>query len=605
MYNASADFLHELKQDSRFEFIRGTIGGQAFNDDNIISMSYSNQASDTKDVSFGLAYVGVLNCVLADLNINRGSFKGLQINLEFGLQIPPDDPDDDPTIEWIPAGVFFVSEALWTDTGISITATDAMTKFDKSFAVTQTSGKVFDFLSLICSDCNVTLGVNQSYCEGLPNGDQTLGLYPTNDIKTYRDLLGWVAQTIGGFATIDRQGRLVVRSWADSGVVDTLTDDDREVTSCSFSDYETQYAGISIVNIDSKTTQFYGSDSGSVINLGSNPLLQYGTAEVKDAQRNALAAVAQGITWTPFQCSILSNLVYDLGDVIRMNNAIQGTGTLYCCVMAISWTIKHLTTLGGFGANPALASGKSATDKAISGLLSRTSENEMIIHSFVNAEEIELEDEEEIEICEIHFATISPKIVTLWHEIDLDLEAVDPTEPITCIAHYYINDEEIESYHPTTTWDNDGKHLLTLNYFLGSLGEGQRYDWRVNLELLNATGTIGRENVHAVLQGQGLVAVDVWDGLVEIADDTYILTLGGEAFFDYNDESVVTSLREPDVVTIADPTYSLTLGGEAFFDYDDESVVVSMVRPRHTRITEDEEDRVTEDGETRITEGDF
>lgn len=60
MYQASADFLSELKQNARFEHIRGTIGGSAFTDANIVSMSYSNRCSDTKDVSFGLALTGVV-----------------------------------------------------------------------------------------------------------------------------------------------------------------------------------------------------------------------------------------------------------------------------------------------------------------------------------------------------------------------------------------------------------------------------------------------------------------------------------------------------------------------------------------------------------------
>ena len=55
---ASAAFYQELKSNSRIEHIRGTIGNVNFTDENIISMNYTNRASDTKEVSFGLEFKG-------------------------------------------------------------------------------------------------------------------------------------------------------------------------------------------------------------------------------------------------------------------------------------------------------------------------------------------------------------------------------------------------------------------------------------------------------------------------------------------------------------------------------------------------------------------
>lgn len=607
MYQASADFLSELKQNARFEHIRGTIGATSFDDSNIISMSFSNCCSSSKDVSFGMAYVGQLKCVLTDLSITRGSYKGLPITIEFGLTLP------DESIEYIPVGTFYVAEALWTDTGINITANDAMAKFDKLFTSSQTSGEVYDLLALACESCGVTLGVTKAQCEAMPNGYEQLGIYPNNDIKTYRDLIGWVAQTVGGFATIDRSGHLVVRSWANSSVVDTFTPSDR-IAGSAFSDYETLYGGVSIVNIDSKSTTYYGNYSGSTINLGSNPLLQFGAEEVKTRQRMALATVAQGITWTPYSVSIISNLVYDLGDLIEMTGGVAGTDTLTCCVMSIEWSVKELTTLQGYGADPSLASGKSRTDKELSGLMSSVSENEMIIYSFINAEEYELEDETETDVCEIHFATKSPKTVNLWHEIKLDIEADDPTQPVTCTAHYYLNDEEL-SYSPVTSWDNDGEHLLHLLYFLESLGDNTMYDWRVALEIGNGTATIDRGDIHAVLQAQGLVATDEWAGLVPIKDPTYYLVLGGELRYNYEEGTVETQdylePTDPDwdgthtlvrLPTITDASYVLTLGGELTYNYEEGRVDADTFNVPTGIITENGDALASESDEWFITE---
>lgn len=594
MYQASADFLSELKQNARFEHIRGTIGGSAFTDANIVSMSYSNRCSDTKDISFGLAYVGQLKCCLVDLTIPRGSFKNLPIVVEFGLTLP------DETIEYIPVGTFYVAEALWTDTGINITANDAMSKFDKAYGAMQTSGTVHDFLSLACQKCGVSLGMSAMDCNALPNGTEVLGVFPDNDIKTYRDFIGWIAQTVGGFATIDRNGALVVRSWADSASVDTFTVADR-IQGSSFSDYETSYGGISIVNIDAKTTQYYGDQNGAVINLGSNPLLQYGTDSTKTRQRTALATIAQGIEWTPFTCSVISNLVYDLGDLITMTGGVAGTGSLTCCIMDISWSVKQLTTFRGYGADPSLATGKSRTDKELSGLLAKTNANEMIVYSYENAQAYSLPDSTEVEVVNIKFATVNPKTVNLWHEIDLDVEAIDPTEPVTCIAHYYLDGEEL-SYNPTTTWDNDGEHLLHLLYYLDTLEGGQRYDWVVKLEIQNGSATIATDNVHAVLQGQGLVATDAWSGEVKVEDATYTLSLHGWMEFNYEEGSVSTPTKTPTTVTIADDTYSLILGGWMQFNYEEGQVEANTYKVLTGFITEGGDPLVTESDDYLIAE---
>jgi hypothetical protein len=65
----------------------------------------------------------------------------------------------------------------------------------------------------------------------------------TNDVETWRDLVSWLAQTIGCFATADREGNIVFRSFNQT-VVDTI-DDAHRFTGGSFSDYVTRYTGLS------------------------------------------------------------------------------------------------------------------------------------------------------------------------------------------------------------------------------------------------------------------------------------------------------------------------------------------------------------------------
>lgn len=596
MYNASNDFKTQMKKKARFEHVKGSIGSAAFTDLNVVAMEYTNRCSDTSDVKFGSAYIGQLSATFVGVNIARGAWRNKVITLEQGLVL------EDNTTEYIPVGVFTVAAAEWTDQGIKVTAYDYMAKFDKACGITTTSGKIYDLLALACQTCGVTLGVSSNECAALPNGDQTLGLFPNSDIKTWRDFISWVACCCGGFVTMSRDGRLLIKSWADCSVVDSLAVTER-VAGSTFSDYVTQYAGISVTNIEAKTTQYYGNQTGAVINLGANPFLQYGTDVVMAAQRTAIATVAQSIAYTPFTTSILSNMIYDLGDLVTCSDGVAGSETLTCCIMSIDWSLKQLTELQGFGKDPALASGKSRTDKNLAGLSSQANDNEMIIYTFTNAAAISVDEDEETSVCKIAFSTLSPKIVNLWHEIELDVTATSNDGIVTCTAHYYLNGEEL-AYNPVTTWDNDGKHLLHLLYFLSTLEGLSSYQWEVKLELDGGTATIAMNDVHASLYGQGLVAVDAWDGTIEV-DDEYSFTLGGIYGLGSMKETVTLSLITPNAITISED-YDFTLGGVYGLGTMTETVEVVRHQLKYNLVTEDGLfNFVTEDGNYNIvTEGD-
>lgn len=551
MYSVSNDFLTALHAPARFERIRGTVGSVSFDDSNIISLSYSNRCSDTADVTLGSCYIGQLEATFTGLNITRGDWRNKVISLEWGLVL------EDESVEYIPVGVFTVTEATWSGTGVSVKASDNISLLDKACSIDATSGSLYDLLSLAALTCGLTLAQTQAQIDALPNGDQVFSLYPDNDIKTWRDFVSWVAQLCAGFAYADRTGSLAIKSWYDLPVVDNLTDTEREYQT-TFSDYATKYDGISYVDIANQATVYVSNgQGGSVINLGSNPFLQYGTKETLSEQGVAIAEAVGDILYTPFNSGVLSNIAYDLGDILTCSGGIAGSGTLACCVMAIDWTSKNLTSLQGFGADPSLTSGKSKTDKALDGLMRKTNENQVVIHTFENAQAFTLGDEEEVEIIDIRFATVSPKVVNIWHEIELDVTANDPDGIVACQAIYYLN-EELIAYSPVTTWNNDGLHLLHLLYFIKELLGGTVYEWQVYLKMIGGTATIARGDIHASLYGQGLVASDTWDGYLD-ASDNIVAYFDGGLSVDFTENVSFTDYPVQNIT--ASDTVSAIFGG--------------------------------------------
>lgn len=548
MYPVSENFIVQMAKANRFEHLRGTIDNIPFGDNNIVSLEYTNRNSDTSDISIGYCYTGQITASFTGLNITRGSWRGKTIILEYGLEYP------DESIEWIPIGVFTIVKAEWNDISISITANDLISRLDSSFSLSQTTGSIYDLIMLACQELRIEFARTELEISNLPNGDQLFSLYPNNDIKTFRDYFGWISQLVGGYFTATRDGKLTLRSWEESQTVETITHNERVIGSV-FSDYSTSYSGISVVDIENNSTMYIPNESGvgTVINLGSNPFLQYGTKETKLLQLQAIADVTEVMEWTPFQISILNNPMYDLGDIISCSGGIAG-GTVSCCIMSIDWTFKQITALQGYGSDPALVDARSRVDKEISGLLSRTSENEIIIHTFENSQAFTLGDDDPVEVVKIRFATINPKIVNIWHEIELDVTAdPDGDGVVTCQAYYYI-DGTLVTYSPITTWNNDGYHLLHLMYFIRELVGGQAYEWKVVLKMSGGSATIARGDIHASLYGQGLVAADSWDGNLEafdvitaVFDGGFVVNIADTPVIGFEDVSIISTPN--DVIT--------------------------------------------------------
>ena len=368
--------------------------------------------------------------------------------------------------------------------------------------------------------------------------------------------------------------------------------------STSFSDYSTFYSGIEITDVFDEAPHYYTNDTenGLTMSIGSNPFLQYGIAEVKDRMRQAIADELEGFVATPFDISILPNPAIDLGDLLTF----PGGFGLGCsgCVMNLTHSIKK-TRLVGYGKNPTASDVLSNTDKALNGLRNKTSENEMVIHTFVNAQEIDLGEDELQSVAKIKFTTINPKKVIIHHEIDLDCEATSEDGIITAQAFYYLNGD-LETYSPVTTWNNDGMHLITLMYFLETLLSGSAYTWEVKLKITGGTATIDRGSVRAYLEGQGLLAINAFDGNIEIADEYTPF----EAGFDIIGltDSVSLATQRPQTISLSDAYTAFVAGFDIVGLADSMSLTAQAVQ--YTRVLENEDtERVTEDGSTRITEG--
>jgi hypothetical protein len=196
----------------------------------------------------------------------------------------------------------------------------------------------------------------------------------------------------------------------------------------------------------------------------------------------------------------------------------------------------------------------------------------------------------------MRFTTARPKIVTIHHEILLDTTSTEENGFIRCTAHYYLNGE-LQSRVPVTSWNNDGPHLLPLMYWLDGLTSGTVYEWEVYLEIVYGSATIGRGDIIAYLEGQGLVAVNEFDGLIELSDE-YTPFIAGFDIVALSD-SISLDTQTPQTISLSDSVTAFVAGFDIVGLADNVRLRTAYVQ--FNIVSEDDDfNIVSEDGQFNI-----
>ena len=548
MYNVSNTYKQVVKQPNIYSKLRINIDGTNYTDDNVLQGAFNinNKCSESTDVTLGSVYVGELSVTfLKNIGIARNTWKNRVIKPYYRLKI------GDNTYEEVPLGVFVVDEATYSASGIGVKAYDYMTKFDKKIVLNQSSGFAYAFLSLACSNCSVTLGMTENEVQALPNGSTVLTYYSENDVETWRDLIFRVAQILGGFATINRLGQLIIKNYPTQSI-DTI-DIYHRTNSSKFSDYITSYTGMSYVSISDNHTHYHGlpDDTGLTMNLGSNPFLQDGTDTYINGLCNNILSAMQNIVYTPYDITLNGNPAYDLGDMIECTDGLAGTSS-NCCIMSYTFNNHQGFSIKGYGKDPALSTARSKVDKDISGLMDKTSENSIIFSAFTNADVITIGDGNEAVIIDIKFASAKATYMIFMAEI---LGTVTTTSSgvtyndATIKITYVQNNEEITAYHPTQTVV-DGKHIVNLSFAI-PVDNNVINNWKVKLEMDGGSISIPAENIKATIYGQGLVATEEWDGYLDFMESFGVVNAEPTLIVDMT-ETVTTWLDIPYTRSLTD-----------------------------------------------------
>ena len=538
--NAYKAAMHRRVQ--RFK-IMGKVGDVSFDDSNVLSgsLSITNQCSGSDNIDIGQVYIGELNCTFIGLEID--GWYGKEITLSFGQGLGNDN------FEYVPLGVFTVSEAENTRSGVVIKAYDNIAKLDKTSSSLSTGATPYNLVKNICSACGVTLETTEQQFKSFANGKTTLSLHTENDIGTYRDAISWLAQTCGCFVTASRTGGILFKHYGGEAV-DTI-DDEHRFTGCSFSDFSTRYTGLSVVNIEKQTTSYYAvsPDNALTYNLGSNPYLQIQVSHSLTTMRNAVLNALTAINYVPFRAACIGNPAYDLGDVLVFSDGIAD-GTKKYCITKFTWTYGRSYTMEGVGKNPALANAMSKSDKNIAGLLGRTDGNNIFRYTVLrNGSAVSIGDGEKKSVLFANYILTNPSHVRFNFEVLLTVSATEPTDNLaeatvgddgtltltprptpsfaTIKAIYKSDGTEITTRYPTETWQS-GKHILTLQYDL-DFEDSIAHTFDLWLEVSGGSVTIDPQDAYEVISSTGLAANNSLSGTFRGEDGNLYIVIDGIA----------------------------------------------------------------------------
>lgn len=585
MYSVSENYISKMFDSIQTHRLSGTVDGVPFTDADVIGVSYTNQCAEKK-VALGSVNIGTLKLTFLSDILNRGEYFGKTITLSDSLYLGLDE-DEEPIYEAVPIGVFYIAEAVWTAAGIDITAYDALSKFDGTLNVDQTSASIYAFCQFLATETGVTFGMSQADVEALPNGTEILGIYEENNLETYRDLLSALAQMVGGFAYAGKDGKFYLRSFDDTSVL--TVPKNRRMSGSSFSDYETYYDTVCYTDVQSKEVKYFGDGQGLVMNLGNQPLMQLGTFSAKERRANAIVDSIKRMQYTPFKFSMLpASIALDLGDVVTLTDDHSGD-TSNGAIMSITWTYNKSFTVQCFGDNPNLRSAQSATDKNIAGLQNSTTQNEVTYYNFTNLNKITIEPEVETEIASLTFFAAQTTTVKIMHEFLMDM-VKDLSINGSYEIHYYL-DEELLTYKPRESvsaligtvevpivpepeegeepteekqveWET-AELAITRDFFyvLRDVAPNVRHLWQVKIITHGIESTeIGVQNAHITLEGQRLYGSEYWGGQIDVRENINRISLVGMGVKEMT-ESVIVDVENAETITVSENITAIDIKG--------------------------------------------
>ena len=268
--------------------------------------------------------IGGVTAAMVTLTINQEvAWRDKTIVVSVGAEV-------DGTTQYVPLGTFAVTDCKQAEGTTTITAYDAAYyALGGTYTPTVSSGAtVAAVLSDVATQCGLTLAT-------LPAAASTNNVVGDLTGKTCRDMVGYLAALVGCNALIDRDGKLALRWFADSGQSYSPSDyynaglsiDGTSTLACIRAEVET-----TATDADGNTSVTTNAYTAGGIGVGISIQNPYMTQVILDA----VWASIGGLAYTVGSCDIFHGLLTEPGDLVTITDKTGVAHTLAVMTLELS-----------------------------------------------------------------------------------------------------------------------------------------------------------------------------------------------------------------------------------------------------------------------------
>ena len=331
------------------------IGECYINDATITIIDKSNKYSDNFNNAEMSIFFGVVNKSL-----------GLNEEIQLGKFIIPTDT----TIRKIAS--------------IQLTGDSVLCKLDSPTNGVTTSGTPYALVSWCCGMCGVELALTEAEFNALSeNTKYVFYISEGSSISTYRDVIMYVSQIIGGFATDTNDGKLTFKTYNTSNKVFNINND--TIASSKLGDSSYTFDGLRVSYKDEVIYINGIVDSDYLLELESNPLFDNLTEDLVIIICTNIWYQLRGVSFRSFDFQYNGNPAIECGDILH--NDVRGLSSF---ITSLSWVYHGKSSVVGAVLDKRTKTQSQSIKKAATTGRGGSSSNGLSIVKYVNTEEYKL-----------------------------------------------------------------------------------------------------------------------------------------------------------------------------------------------------------------------
>ena len=318
LYNYFNQNIREEGQEIEIKITKGA-KSYTITDDDLVASSVKIIKKSVSGASFDIGECYVDSATFT-INKNINNYKSLT-GAKVTIRIKVNNTDLNLS-ENVLLGTFRILQdgIKRTNTLLQVTADSYISKFDKSRKRATFTGDLYDLVNDSCNKCKVTFGMTESAFRALsPNVAKTYEIKKDSSLKTHRDVIMYVSQLIGGFATTTPSGALIFKNYTSNN--DVCNVNDNVIVNYSIGDEVYNLSGLGM-SVKEKDVYLYregeDDDSPYFLNLDTNPIMENCTDDEITAIVSNIWTKLIELNLNNFSFEFNGNPLIEVGDIISI-----------------------------------------------------------------------------------------------------------------------------------------------------------------------------------------------------------------------------------------------------------------------------------------------